>query len=165
VTKKIVLSLAALILMLTPLTGSAVTATTPIWIQFVTATQVDPNGVVPAFNKVAGAGVTNLDLGQPASILNHGTAYVYVLSLQDLNFTGTCQASFKLTQKQGTTVVTLDSGTNATFSCAPSGANGGEWAWATNGKAIPNSPGLATLTGTVKYGTKTVSLATTVLLQ
>ena len=163
--KKAVLSVIALALTLTPLTGSAVTTTTPIWIQFVTATQVDPNGVLPAFNKAAGAGVTNLDLGQPASILNHGTAYVYVLSAQDLNFTGTCQASFKLTQKQGTATVTLDSGTDPTFSCNPSGANGGEWAWAIFGKAIPNSPGLATLTGTVKYGTKTVSMATTVLLQ
>lgn len=161
--KKFALSTLLLVLVLTPISGSAVTATTPIWIQFITATQRDPNGKVPAFNQVAGAGVANVDLGFPASFLNNGKQYVYSFMMQDLNFTGTCQASFKLTQKQGTTVVTLDSGVGPSFACGPTVTSGG-WGWFWTGKPIPNSPGLATLTATVKYGTKSVAMSTTVLL-
>ena len=61
----------------------------------------------------------------------------------------------------GTKTVTLDSGTITTFNTAP----GNIWVWLTTGKAIPNSPGLATLTGSLKYGTTTTSTKTTVVLQ
>jgi hypothetical protein len=162
--RKFVPSILALVLLLSPLSsfaGNQVTTTTPIWIAFVTGSLSDPKGQVPALNKVPGAGVTNLDIGIPVTIFNHGTSYVYVTALEDLNFNGTCQASFKLTQVQGGATVTLDSGTDPTFACTPSSS----WAWAFFGKAIPNSPGLAKLTATVKYGTKTVSFSSTVLLQ
>jgi hypothetical protein len=39
------------------------------------------------------------------------------------------------------------------------------WLWVATGKAIPNSPGLATLTGSFKCGTTTSSIKSTVLLQ
>jgi hypothetical protein len=113
--KKIKLSIAGLALLLMPLSGFAqkqITTTTPIWIEFITGTLSDPNGQVPALNKVPGAGVTNLDIGMPVMQFTHGQHYVYVTALQDLNFTGTCQASFKLTQKQGSITVTLDSGSH-----------------------------------------------------
>ncbi len=159
--KKAILSAVALALVLMPLSSSAVTPTTPIWIAFVTGTLPDPNGQVPALNKVPGAGVTNLDIGIPVMIFNHGSSYVYATALEDLNFTGTCQATIKLTQVQAGKSVILDSGTDPTFNCKP----GTSWAWVIFGKPIPNSPGLATLTSTVKYGTKTVSMNSTVLLQ
>jgi hypothetical protein len=159
-------TIAGLALLLMPLAGFAqkqVTATTPLWIQFIAATERDPNGQVPAFNKVPGAGVLNVDLGFPASILNHGSVYVYSMIMQDLNFTGTCQASFKLTQVQAGKTVTLDSGVGPNFPCGPT-VTGGGWGWFWTGKPIPSSPGLATLTAIAKYGTKTVTLSSPVVL-
>jgi len=69
-------------------------------------------------------------------------------SKQDINFAGTCKTSFKLTQDQFNKTVTLDSGTDASFTCNP----GTQWAWVFTGKTIPNFPGPATLTGTITYG-------------
>jgi hypothetical protein len=129
---------------------------------FITAGIVDPNGKVPALNGVPGSGIANLDIAMPATILAHGTNYWYLVALQDTTFNGTCSITFSLTQVQGTKTVTLDHGTvKSSFSCGPASS----WAWAASGKAVPNAPGLATLTGFVKYGTKTVATKTTVLIQ
>jgi hypothetical protein len=128
---------------------------------FITAGAPDPNGKVPAINAVTGSGVTNLDIASPLAILVHGNSYVYTISLQDVDFTGTCQASFTLTQVQYGKNVTLDSGKVSAFACGP----GGWWAWAFNGKTIPNYPGPATLTGTVTYGSQKASTVTSVVLQ
>jgi hypothetical protein len=128
---------------------------------FITAGPIDPNGKVPALNAVSGAGVSNLDLSLPQTLLIHGTAYWYIVALSDYNFTGTCVISFKLTQVKSGITVTLDSGTIKSFSCSPKT----NWAWAALGKAIPTSPGIATLTGSVKYGSATATVKTTVLLQ
>ena len=129
---------------------------------FITAGVVDPNGKVPALNGVPGSGIANLDIAQPATILAHGTNYWYIVAFQDTTFNGMCSVTFSLTQVQGTKTVTLDHGTvKSSYSCAPAST----WAWAVLGKAVPNAPGLATLTGFVKYGTKTVATKTTVLIQ
>jgi len=128
---------------------------------FITAGQIDPAGKVPGLNLVSGSGVTNLDLPFPLTLLAHGSSYVYTIALQDLNFTGTCQASFTLTQVQFGATVTLDSGTNSKFSCTP----GTIWFWDFGGKVIPNSPGPATLTGTVTYGGRRAVTTATVVLQ
>jgi hypothetical protein len=128
---------------------------------FITAGNIDPNGKVPALNGVPGSGIENLDLAFPVTILTQGTRYVYSVAVQDYNYTGSCTVSFKLTQVQGTKTVTLDSGTIITFHTAP----GNVWIWVTTGKTIPNSPGPATLTGSLKYGTTTTSTKTTVVLQ
>lgn len=128
---------------------------------FITAGPIDPNGKVPAINAVPGAGVLNLGLSFPQTFLTHGTTYWYLVALSDYNFTGTCVVSFKLTQVQGATTVTLDSGTIKSFSCSKNT----NWAWTVLGKPIPNSPGLATLTGSVKYGSATSTVKTTVVLQ
>jgi len=128
---------------------------------FITAGIIDPNGKVPALNAVPGSGVANLSEAMPLTILNHGNSYSYLVALQDYNFTGTCVVSFKLTQLQNGNIVTLDSGTIKTFDSSP----GQVWAWVKTGKPIPNAPGIATLMGSVKYGTKTVSVKTTVVLQ
>jgi len=147
-------------------TASAQTSKAPAAIPgvlpaFITAGPIDPNGKVPVFNGVPGSGVTNLDLGVPLTVLTQGSNYMYTVALQDVSFNGTCVVSYKLTQVQGTKTVTLDSNTINSFPCSA----GGVWAWALSGKVIPNSPGIATLTGSVKYGTTTTSVKTTVVLQ
>jgi hypothetical protein len=81
--------------------------------------------------------------------------------LQDINFTGSCVASFELTQIQYNKTVTLDSGKTGTFSCGP----GSGWAWDFSGKTIPDFPGPATLTGTVTYGSSKATTTTTVVFQ
>jgi hypothetical protein len=128
---------------------------------FITAGQIDPDGKVPGVNLVPGSGVNNLDLPFPLTALAHGSSYVYTIALQDVNFTGTCQASFTLTQVQFGTTVTLDSGTDPKFSCSP----GTIWFWDFGGKVIPNSPGPATLTGSVTYGSRKATTTATVVFQ
>lgn len=126
---------------------------------FITAGVPDPKGKVPALNGVTGSGVLNLDIAFPMTLLTHGSNYVYTFSFEDVNFTGTCQASFTLTQIQFNKTVTLDSGKDPSFSCGP----GSFWFWTFNGKVIPDFPGPATLTGTVTYGTSKANISTTVV--
>jgi hypothetical protein len=128
---------------------------------YITAGLIDPNGKVPVLNGIQGAGVPSLSEAMPMTVLIHGTSYSYLIALQDYNYTGTIVASYKLTQVQAGKTVTLDSGAIKSFSSAP----GNVWAWVTVGKAIPNSAGVATLTGSVKYGTTTTSTKTVVILQ
>jgi hypothetical protein len=162
---KIAIAAAVLAVTMAPFRGfaqSQAPATIPgVLPAFITAGPIDPNGKVPATNAVPGAGVANLDLSFPQTILTQGTSYWYLVALNDYNFTGTCVISFKLTQVQGGTTVTLDSGTIKSFSCSTNTV----WAWTKLGKPIPHSPGIATLTGSVKYGTATATVKTTVLLQ
>jgi hypothetical protein len=128
----------------------------------VTAGFIDPNGVVPNFNVAQGAGTATWDMAIPRGILRIGYTYVYSMTMQNTTFNGNCTASYKLTQVQGGVTVILDSGTYQTkFACAPSGI----FAWDLVGKAIPNSAGSATLTATVKYGKKSVSLSTPMLIE
>ena len=84
---------------------------------------------------------------------------MYTIALQDINFTGTCQASFTLTQLQLNKTVTLDTAKDETFSCGP----GTIWFWTFSGKVIPDFPGPATLTGTVTYGTSKANISSTVV--
>jgi hypothetical protein len=122
---------------------------------FLTAGLFDPNGKVPAINGIAGAGVDNLDVAFPQAVLLHGNFYVYLFATQNTTFSGTCTSSFKLTQVQGGKTVTLDSGTlKKDFSCTP----GSYYAWDAVGKAMPNSPGLATLEGTIAFGKSKVTM-------
>jgi hypothetical protein len=129
---------------------------------FITAGTPDPNGKVPSLNAVPGAGVNTLSVAIPVAVLHHGSVYTYLVSSQNTTYTGTCKDSFTLTQGTGASKVTLDSGViKASYSCGA----GTTWVWAINGKVIPNSPGLATLTGIVTYGTSKVFTKTTVLIQ
>ena len=126
-----------------------------------TAGYVDPNGKVPTVNAVPGSGVENVDLSFPTALLVHGVRYVYATTVQDNNYTGSCTVSFKLTQVHAGKTVVLDSGTINTFSTKP----GNVWLWVILGKAIPNSPGPATLTATYRYGAVKTSMNSLVLLQ
>jgi hypothetical protein len=143
------------------ITSIKVVNTSGVMPAFITAGTPDPNGKVPVIDGVPGAGVANLGVAAPQTILVHGNSYVYTVALQDVNFTGTCQASFTLTQVQYNKTVTLDSAKDDTFSCGP----GTWWVWVFGGKTIPNFPGPATLTGTVTYGSEKASTTTTVVLQ
>jgi hypothetical protein len=119
----------------------------------------DPNGKVPALNGVAGAGVDNLDVAFPQAVLVHGGTYAYTFATQNTTYDGQCTWSYTLTQAQGKGTVTLDSGTfKKDFACKA----GSYYAWFLFGKAVANSPGLATLTGTVSFNGKKVTLKTTV---
>lgn len=128
---------------------------------FITAGRVDPNGKVPAVNAVPGAGVPTLSVAVPFAILQHGTVYTYLLSSQNVTFNGTCRDSYSLTQGTGASKVVLDSHLIKSYACTP----GSPWEWAINGAPVPNSPGLATLTGTVTFGGTKVMTSTTVLIQ
>ena len=55
----------------------------------------------------------------------------------------------------------LDHKVIRTYACTP----GTAWEWTTVGKVIPNSPGPATLTGTVTYGKLSVITVTKVLIK
>jgi len=127
----------------------------------ITAGLIDPAGKVPTVNGVPSSGVSNVDLSFPLAILTHGTVYVYSLTVQDNNYTGSCTASYSLSQVQSGKTVTLDFRKITTFNTAP----GNIWLWVAQGKAIPNSPGLATLTGLIKCGTTSYSVKSTMLLQ
>jgi len=143
------------------ITSLKVTNTAGVIPAFITAGFTDPNGKVPTLNGVPGSGVNNLDVAMPLTTLVVGTTYVYTIALQDVNFSGTCKASFKLTQVQFNKTVTLDSGSVQSFNCVP----GGVWAWVWGGKPIPNYLGPATLTGTVTYGSSTATTSTTMIIE
>jgi hypothetical protein len=123
----------------------------------------DPNGIIPAFDGVAGAGVHNWDIATPKALLVSGTSYTYQMTFQSLNYSGNCKASYKLTQKQGTKNVVLDSGVIIkSFDCT-SPTN---WVFAIPAKnPIPNSPGPATLTGTLTLDGGKITMDVPVIIQ
>jgi len=143
--------------------NGATQSATGVMITLVTMGYIDPHNVVPAVNKVPGATVSNLDLSFPVSVLKHGYNYVYQIASQNTTYTGTCKATYTLSQVQGGKTVTLASGIiKKSWSCAA----GGAWAWDISGKAsIPDSPGVAKLTGTITYGANHVSMSVPVLIQ
>jgi hypothetical protein len=129
---------------------------------FLVAGALDPNGKVPALNAVPGAGVPNVAVAFPTVVLTHGTQYAYTLGSQNTTYSGSCADTYKLTQVESGKTVTLDSGTiGSSYDCAV----GDSFYWYTYGKPVPNKPGLATLTGTIAYGTNKVSKKLTVLIK
>ena len=132
-----------------------------VMISSFTAGDIDPASKVPTVNGVAGAGVSNWDIPLPLSVLNAGTRYVYSLTFQVMNFTGTCNATYKLTQAQAGKTVTLDSGSILTgLNCSPD-----IFLLHGTGHPVPASPGPATLIATVKYGSGKVSMKVPVVIQ
>lgn len=137
--------------------GNSTAATPGVIANFITAGAPDPRGKVPALDAVAGAGVSNITMASPIAILQHGRVYTYLMTSQNIAFKGICTDSYVL--QRG--AVVLGRGQIHTYDCAP----GTYWQWAINGRTIPNSPGLATLTGTVTYGGKKATTSTTVLIR
>lgn len=132
----------------------------------VTASFPDPNGKVPGFNLVPGAGITNWSNSLALAVLTHGNSYNYCVSLGSGNSTGKATVSFKLTR--GTTVIQSKVIIPASkFSVGPNGV----WYFCSGYLQLPSSPGPATLAGLVAFtangGTKpvTTKIAYPVLLQ
>jgi hypothetical protein len=140
------------------LAPSAFAAAPPGYVAFVVAGAPDP--ALPAFNAVPGATVNNVAIANPTDLLVIGQQYLYAVWSHDVTVKGTCVTSYALTQDIGGVKTTLDANTIKTYSCAP----GTDWLWVTTGKAIPNSPGVATLTGTVKFGSKSIKFNVPVLI-
>jgi hypothetical protein len=124
---------------------------------FITVGTPDPNGKVPVIDAISGAEVQNIAIASPLGILVHSHVYTVILTSQNNTFKGVCGDSYVL--KRGATI--LASGKIHSYACQP----GTYWEWAANTAAIPNKPGLATLTGTVTYGAKTATTTSTVLIK
>ena len=122
----------------------------PGYITSVVAGAPDPNGKVPAFNAVPGAGTSAFSEATPQAILNHGSVYVVCITMQNNNVSASTAWSYKLIQTiSGTRTIVLQ-GTVAKG--APLSGNG-LYAYCTSTKAIPDSPGPATLMGSIIYNT------------
>jgi hypothetical protein len=134
-----------------PVMAMALAAVTPSFaasppglVSAVVAGTPDPDHKVPTFNGVPGAGVQNLDVADPQTVLVHGGIYTYCVAMQDVDFTGDATFSYKITQ--GTK--TLEGATLKTNAAV---TPGGVWAYCINGKSLPDSPGAAVLNGTVSF--------------
>ena len=98
----------------------------------ITAGEVDPNGVVPTLNGVAGAGTNNWDIPIPLSALDKNSAYSFSATFQDLSYTGSCRVVFKLLQDQGGEAVKLAGSEIFSTACTPD--------WFSLGIATPRFP-------------------------
>jgi hypothetical protein len=132
---------------------------------YVTAVLIGPQdstGILPAFNKVSGTAVANLDVAIPQALLPRGQAYVVmVMSQVGTSFTGTCKTSFSITQTVGTTTTTIANGAVKPYKCA----TGEIFGWALNTAVLGGSAGPATLTGATTIGTQKVRMNIPLLLQ
>jgi hypothetical protein len=112
----------------------------------VTAAIPDPNGKVPGFNLVPGSGIPNWANGMAQVVLTHGQSYNYCVSLGSGKAGGTAGVTFTI--ERGSTLV------QAGVIVAPGGlavGRNGIWYVCSGYTALPDSPGKATLTGTVTY--------------
>ena len=134
-------------------------ATPPGYIAFVVADL--PDTALPAFNTVAAAKVGNVAIANPKTVLSVGQAYDYSVWSHDVTYTGTCTTSFLLTHIVAGKPKIIDGGLIKSYSCDTNTT----WFWVRTGKAIPNVPGPALLTGIVKFGTTVVVSHVPVLIQ
>jgi hypothetical protein len=140
-----------------PAVTDAAAATPGVIAAFITAGATDPKNKVPTLNAIKGAGVSNVTVASPLAILQHGSFYTFVLASQNVTFKGNCTDSYVL--ERGAKI--LARGTIHAYPCGP----GSYWEWAANSPAIPNSPGIATLVGTVAFGGKKATTSATVLIK
>jgi hypothetical protein len=110
----------------------------------ISASFPDPNGKVPAFNAVPGAGIQTWSIGYAQAVLVHGHAYNYCVSLGSGTATGKANIAYKITR--GKTVIQ----THSILKQLTIGSNG-IWYECSGYTVVPNSPGPATLTGTTAY--------------
>lgn len=123
----------------------------------VAAGAIDPNGKVPVLDGVAGSGVANADISIPLTVLTHGTSYCITVALQDVNVTGDYEVDYYIKQeKSGVTKTIAEQMIVTGKTTVP----GDTWVWFIYSKDIPNSPGIATLVGRVRWGTGYTTEAT-----
>lgn len=117
-----------------------------VYVTSVTASFPDPNGKLPAFNVVPGAGIPSWSIGLAQAVLTQGQSYNYCVSLGTATANGKAAVSYKITQ--GSTVVqTHVIITGSKFSVGSNGV----YYLCSGYYALPSSPGPATLTGSVSY--------------
>ena len=148
------------------LTALASHAHAQLLVTSVTASFPDPNGKLPGFNLVPGAGISNWSMGVAQGVLTHGQSYNYCVSLASGNNTGKATVSFKISR--GSTII--QSATIIKAAQYPVGPFG-TWYFCSGYKALPSNPGAATLTATAAFtagGARkavTTKLAVPVVLQ
>ncbi len=136
----------ALALPMAALALAASPAKAQVYVTGIAATIPDPNTKVPAFNAVPGAGIPTWSNGLSQAVLTHGQAYNYCVSLASANTKGNGQVSFSL--KRGSTLIQSHIIVKkADYSIGPYGV----WYYCSGYLTMPDSPGAATLTGTVSY--------------
>jgi hypothetical protein len=137
--------------------SALVTVGTGMLPALVTAGAIDPNGKVPVLDGVAGSGVANADISIPLTVLTHGTSYCFSVALQDVNVTGDYEVDYYIKQeKSGVTKTIAEQMIVTGKTTAP----GDTWVWFIYSKDIPDSPGIATLVGRVRWGTGYTTEAT-----
>jgi hypothetical protein len=153
-----------------PLVAVALAAAAPaeaqVYVTGITASFPDPNGKVPAFNAVPGAGIATWSYGLAQAVLSQGQAYEYCVSLGTATAGGKASVAYKITR--GSTVIkayTIIK--SADFSVGSNGV----YYLCSGYQTLPSSPGAAMLTGIVGYtatgSTKVVQskLSVPILLQ
>jgi len=147
-------------------TMMAVPASAQVFIASITAAVPDPNGKVPAFNAVPGAGIETWSNGVAQAVLTGGQSYNYCASAAAATASGRASLSFKI--DRGTAVI--QSATIVKPKDFRVGSNG-VWYFCSGYLSLPDSPGAAKLTAIMVYtptGTtesQKVELSVPVLLQ
>jgi len=130
--------------------AATITALAPaqaqVYATSIVATHPDPDGKVPAFNVVPGAGIPTWSNGLAQAVLTHGQSYNYCVSLGSAAAKGSADVSFRITRGktviQSATIITAKD-----FKVGPNGI----WYYCSGYRVLPKSPGAATLTGIVGY--------------
>ena len=120
----------------------------------------DPNKKVTTLNGVVGAGVSNLDIPMPIYILKHGVVYTVTVGAQNYAFSGNCVTSYAL-GSGATGATNISNWSTASYSCPATSI--GTFPFPVS--VIPNTPGPALLTATVKFGTTSVVTKIPLMIQ
>ena len=158
----IALAAATAFVVATPVHPAGIPQSSAVVLTSITAGEVDPNGVVPTLNGVAGAGTNNWDIPIPLSTLDKSAPYSFSVTFQDISYSGTCRTAFKLQQDQDGTNVQLACGQIFSTACSPGLVFLGHRNSQISTKAIA---GPATLTGTVYFGSDKSSLKIPITIQ
>ncbi len=111
----------------------------------------DPDKKLPMLNGVPGAGVSNVDVAVPVYILKHGVVYEVTIGVQNYTYAGTCVVSYAL-GAGATGSTNISNYSTGSYACPASTL----WTFPFPVAVIPNMPGAALLTATVKFGTTSV---------
>ncbi len=126
--------------------AAAPAAHAQLFVTGVYANLPDPNGVLPAFNIVPGAGIPSWSSGLAQSVLTHGQSYEYCVSLASGTAVGKASVAYKITR--GTAVIQSETFVKPS---QYSVGSGGVWYYCAGYHVLPNSPGAATLTGVATF--------------
>jgi hypothetical protein len=126
-----------------------VAAQAQVYVTSIIAVFPDPDGKVPAFNVVPGAGIPTWSNGLAQAVLTHGVTYNYCMSIGTGTANGKASVAFRIVRGQ----TVLQSGTILTANQFTLTSNG-VWYLCAGFHQAPNSPGAANLLGIVNYTAK-----------